>query len=83
MQIRSATPDDVPAVVAMVKKLTALHEGWDPSRYAVREDVAEMYHHWLTDKCDDDRAVFEPLVPLSSFWFTRSCRPPLTPSSIR
>jgi ribosomal protein S18 acetylase RimI-like enzyme len=42
----------------MVKKLTALHESWDPPRYAVREDVGDMYHSWLTDKCDDDRAVF-------------------------
>ena len=57
MDIRPATPLDVPAVVKMVRKLCELHQSWDPARYAFREDVERMYHSWLTDRATDPRSL--------------------------
>ncbi|HEY7118405.1 MAG TPA: GNAT family N-acetyltransferase [Tepidisphaeraceae bacterium] len=58
MDIRPATPADVPAVVGMVRKLCELHRGWDADKYAFRDDVEGMYTPWLTGKTADARAVF-------------------------
>jgi len=58
MQLRPATPEDVPAVLPMVAQLAALHEQWDPQRYDYRPDVLEMYRRWLTARAEDRRSVF-------------------------
>lgn len=58
MNIRPATPADVPAVLPMVAKTCALHEQWDPAKYGFRDNPAEMYRRWLTARAGDPRAVF-------------------------
>jgi ribosomal protein S18 acetylase RimI-like enzyme len=58
MEIRSATPADVPAVLPMVQKICALHERWDPAKYGFRADVAKMYESWLPGRAKDPRSVF-------------------------
>jgi ribosomal protein S18 acetylase RimI-like enzyme len=58
MTIRSAKPDDVPAVLPMIAKLCALHESWDPAKYGFLPDVTEMYRGWLRSRAGDARSVF-------------------------
>src|SRR5688500_14522356 len=58
MQIRPATPADVPAVLPMVAKIAALHERWDAAKYGYRAEPAEMYRGWLTSRARDPRSVF-------------------------
>jgi ribosomal protein S18 acetylase RimI-like enzyme len=58
MDIRPATPEDVPFVTPMVRKLCELHRSWDPAKYDFREDVESMYDSWLRAKARDPRAVF-------------------------
>ena len=58
MNIRSATPADVPAVLPMVSKLAALHEAWDPQRYDYKPEPEKMYQRWLTARTNDERSVF-------------------------
>ena len=58
MQIRPATPDDVPAVLPMVAKICALHEQWDPAKYSFLPNPAEMYRGWLRSRAKDSRSVF-------------------------
>jgi ribosomal protein S18 acetylase RimI-like enzyme len=58
MTVRPATPDDVPAVVPMVRKIAAFHEAIDASKYAYRGEVGEMYQRWLTQRAVDHRSVF-------------------------
>jgi ribosomal protein S18 acetylase RimI-like enzyme len=58
MDIRPATPDDVPAVLPMVRKLCDLHRGWDPDKYDFEDGIEEMYRGWLTARARDARSVF-------------------------
>jgi len=58
MQIRPASPADVPAVLPMVAKIAALHERWDPAKYGYLPNPAEMYRGWLTSRARDRRSVF-------------------------
>ena len=58
MNIRPATPADVPGVLTMVEKLVALHERMDPARFGYLPDTAERYRSWLTARTSDPRAVF-------------------------
>jgi GNAT superfamily N-acetyltransferase len=58
MEIRPATPADVPQVLPMVAQLCALHESWDPAKYGFLPHVAEGYRNWMTNKTADPRAVF-------------------------
>ena len=58
MDIRPATAADVPAVLPMVTKIAALHEGWDPAKYGYIPNVAERYRNWLTARASDPRSVF-------------------------
>jgi ribosomal protein S18 acetylase RimI-like enzyme len=58
MNIRPATPQDVPAVAKMVDQLAALHERWDPARYDYKPHPSEMYRRWLTTRAGDPRSVF-------------------------
>jgi ribosomal protein S18 acetylase RimI-like enzyme len=58
MNIRPATPEDVPAVLPMVSKIAAFHEQLDPAKYAVRGDPAKAYDRWLVARAKDARGVF-------------------------
>lgn len=58
MEIRSATPEDVPKVLPMVRKIAAFHENLDPAKYSFRSDPGEMYRGWLTKRAGDPRSVF-------------------------
>jgi ribosomal protein S18 acetylase RimI-like enzyme len=58
MDVRPATPQDVPAVLPMVRKLCELHRAWDPAKYDFVDGIEEMYRGWLTARSTDSRAVF-------------------------
>lgn len=58
MQIRPATPSDVPFVLPMVAKICALHESWDSSKYGFLPDPESRYKNWLTRLATSDRSVF-------------------------
>lgn len=58
MEIRPATPDDVPAVLPMVAQIAALHEQWDPAKYGFLPDPASRYRDWLRHNANEERAVF-------------------------
>ncbi len=58
MTIRPAKPDDVPAVLPMVRKLVELHASWNPAKYAFKQNVTDMYSRWLPLRADDPRSVF-------------------------
>src|SRR5438105_1639940 len=58
MNIRPATPEDVPAVLPMVGKIAAFHEQLDPAKYAVRGDPVKAYDRWLFARAKDPRSVF-------------------------
>ena len=58
MMIRFATPEDVPAVLPMVRKIAAFHETLDPAKYGFRGDPGEAYHRWLQARATDPRSVF-------------------------
>ena len=58
MEIRPATPDDVPAVLPMVRAVAAFHEQLDPAKYGFAGDPGESYDAWLCDRADDETSVF-------------------------
>jgi ribosomal protein S18 acetylase RimI-like enzyme len=58
MDIRPATPEDVPAVLPMVAKICALHEAWDPAKYGFLDHPEQRYARWLPSRANDPRAVF-------------------------
>jgi ribosomal protein S18 acetylase RimI-like enzyme len=58
MEIRSATPQDVPAVLPMVAAICALHESWDSAKYGFVEHPEQRYARWLPSRAGDPRAVF-------------------------
>lgn len=58
MDIRPATPADVPAVLPLVDAISRLHESWDPARFKVKSNVLDSYRSWLTARATDARAVF-------------------------
>ncbi|RCJ24048.1 acetyltransferase [Nostoc minutum NIES-26] len=58
MLIRSATPDDIRAVLPMVAKICALHESWDNAKYGFVEHPEQRYEKWLTRMTQNERSVF-------------------------
>lgn len=58
MDIRPATPSDVPAVLPMVAKVCAFHEKLDPAKYGFVDNPAAMYSRWLGGRATDPRSVF-------------------------
>lgn len=58
MEIRPATPKDVPAVLPMVEQLAAFLAERDPAKYETLPDVGEMYRGWLRIRATDERSVF-------------------------
>jgi len=55
---RPATPEDVPAVLPMVRQICELHRQWDPARYTPAGDPADRYEGWLRQRAIDPRSVF-------------------------
>lgn len=58
MNVRPATPDDVPGVLPMVAKICAFHEKIDPAKYSFRPNPADRYANWLGQRAGDPRSVF-------------------------
>ncbi len=58
LNIRPATPDDVPAVLPMVAKVCAFHERLDPAKYGFLTSPERMYERWLVSRAKDPRGVF-------------------------
>ena len=58
MEIRPATPDDVPAVLPMVARVCAFHQKLDPAKYGFRARPERMYEGWLVGRATDPRSVF-------------------------
>ncbi len=58
MDIRSATVDDVPAVLPMVAQIAALHQAWDPAKFGYQPEPQLMYRDWLKGRTRDARSVF-------------------------
>ncbi|HSU65703.1 MAG TPA: GNAT family N-acetyltransferase [Tepidisphaeraceae bacterium] len=58
MEIRPATPEDVPAVLPMVRKIAGMHEALDAAKYGFRSDPGEMYRGWLTSHARGRKSVF-------------------------
>lgn len=58
MDIRSATPDDVPNVLPMVRAICQLHQSWDASRFATIDSPEKMYERWLRSRATDPKSVF-------------------------
>jgi ribosomal protein S18 acetylase RimI-like enzyme len=58
MDIRPATPDDVPAVLPMVAKVCAFHQKLDPAKYGFRPHPERMYEGWMEGRATDPRSVF-------------------------
>jgi ribosomal protein S18 acetylase RimI-like enzyme len=58
MEIRPATPDDVPGVVPMVDRLAAFLAERDRAKYDALDHVGDMYRGWLRTRAVDPRSVF-------------------------
>ncbi len=58
MQIRSATPADIPAVLPMVAKICALHESWDNAKFGILPHPEKRYEKWLQRLATDERSIF-------------------------
>ena len=58
MLIRTATIDDIPAVLPMLAKTCALHETWDAAKYGLRSHPEQYYEKWLTRLLHKERSVF-------------------------
>ncbi|PPS40173.1 GNAT family N-acetyltransferase [Chroococcidiopsis sp. TS-821] len=58
MQIRPATPTDVPAVLPMVASICALHETWDSAKYGFLPNPQQRYEQWLIAQAKNDKSVF-------------------------
>jgi ribosomal protein S18 acetylase RimI-like enzyme len=57
MIIRHATEEDIETVVPMVDKIAALHEVWEPDKYARVDEFGEMYRSWLLERTRDKQSV--------------------------
>lgn len=57
-RIRTASVEDIPAILPMVRAICALHQAWDPARYAMLPDVVDRYARWLPARAADPRSVF-------------------------
>lgn len=58
MRIRPATPEDVPNVLPMVRKICELHAAWDPEKYTLKGDPTKSYGPWLTRQAKDSTSAF-------------------------
>jgi ribosomal protein S18 acetylase RimI-like enzyme len=58
MEIRPATPSDIPNVLPMIAKICALHEAWDPAKFGFLSNPKDRYGRWITARAQDPRSVF-------------------------
>ena len=58
MDFLPATPEDVPAVLPMVRQIAAMNEKLDAAKYTFRSDPGEMYRSWLRSRATDPQSVF-------------------------
>ncbi|MBD2196686.1 MULTISPECIES: GNAT family N-acetyltransferase [Calothrix] len=58
MEIRNATPADVPKVLPMVAKICALHDAWDSAKYGFLPNPEQRYQNWLGRLANSERSVF-------------------------
>lgn len=58
MTIRPAQPDDVPAVLPLVRRINQLHQQWDRERFGLKGDPADSYDGWLRRRAADPQSVF-------------------------
>lgn len=58
LEIRAANRADVPAVLPMVQKTSALHQQWDPAKFELVDDFIRRYRRWLIKLIDDPRSIF-------------------------
>jgi len=58
LQIRTPKANELAAVLSMVRKSCALHQNWDPSKFAVVEDFTDKYGRWLRERVNDPHSVF-------------------------
>ena len=58
MNIRPATPDDVPGVVPLVEHLVTFLAERDRAKYEPLSGAADMYDDWLRTRATDRRSVF-------------------------
>jgi ribosomal protein S18 acetylase RimI-like enzyme len=58
VNVRPAQPNDVPAVLPLVRKVAAFHQALDPAKYSFKSDPGELYRAWLMRKTSDELAVF-------------------------
>lgn len=56
--IRPATAADVPAVLPMVAKISALHETWDDAKYGFLPNPEQGYEGWLKRLTMSESSVF-------------------------
>lgn len=45
--VRAANNEDLPAILGMLSRLAAAHQGHDPARFVVAPDIAAVYRAWL------------------------------------
>jgi ribosomal protein S18 acetylase RimI-like enzyme len=57
MNVRVGLPGDFPTVMPMLRQHLALHERWDPRRYALRPDADARFQRWLSTASEDPRAL--------------------------
>jgi len=58
MDIRSATPADVPVVLPMVAAICALHQAWDEGKYGFLPNPQQRYEKWLISQANNQQSVF-------------------------
>ncbi len=58
MEIRPATPTDVPQVLPLVRAICELHQNWDSARFKTVDHPERMYDGWLRERTEDPRSVF-------------------------
>ena len=55
--VRTAVPDDMPAVARLAAKLVRYHYALDPNRYLLAEPLEEGYEHFLRGELRSKKAV--------------------------
>jgi hypothetical protein len=58
MNVRPATPTDVPAVLPMVASICEMHKQLDAAKYGFLPNPQAKYENWLKTPSTSDRSVF-------------------------
>lgn len=69
MIIRSANLSDIPALLPMIGKMCALHQGWDAAKYGFLPEPERLYERWLDKLIQSQRdlcLVADMSVPQST-----------------